>query len=425
MKKFLAVLLAVLMIVTCFAACGEKTPDNTDPDQGNTGIPGPGDSTHTHTFVDGKCECGETDPNYVPHQHTFVEGKCECGETDPDYKPGPEEIVFEKVDEIVYVDVATLTLRDTTEFGVDTNIKGYVAGGTQLKRTGYHKDWSRVIFEGEEVFCATNCLTTVNPNPELNIEFSNVTEEVYIDTTAYKQEDGTLPSARYYLFPIQGVDEYVAGYLEFGTKVVRNGVYYEPVADGATDEGLGWSRINIDGKDYYIRNSLISLTNPNGTDVGGDETTGGDTETTLPAGYAEYKNDGISFAYPEAWVLGTESPVMIVDADTGNNIMVVSEAKNDIYATLTAEAYIAAMGDAFASMGIQISEVTVDQIKTGGGEDATKIQHVTKTQAAPEGMLQTQYIITSGELTYTVTVTQGTVVEGLLDTVIATLKTVK
>ena len=41
---------------------------------------------HEHNFVDGKCECGETDPNYVPpHEHNFVDGKCECGETDPNY----------------------------------------------------------------------------------------------------------------------------------------------------------------------------------------------------------------------------------------------------------------------------------------------------------------------------------------------------
>ena len=45
------------------------------------------DETHTHNYVEGKCECGEADPNYVaPHTHNFVEGKCECGESDPDYK---------------------------------------------------------------------------------------------------------------------------------------------------------------------------------------------------------------------------------------------------------------------------------------------------------------------------------------------------
>ena len=64
--------------------------------------------THTHLFVEGKCSCGETDPNYVhvhyftngeciycgekeptsepEHTHSFVEGKCSCGATDPNYK---------------------------------------------------------------------------------------------------------------------------------------------------------------------------------------------------------------------------------------------------------------------------------------------------------------------------------------------------
>ena len=50
---------------------------------------------HEHSFVEGKCECGESDPNYVPpHEHNFVEGKCECGESDPDYvapTPDPEQ----------------------------------------------------------------------------------------------------------------------------------------------------------------------------------------------------------------------------------------------------------------------------------------------------------------------------------------------
>ena len=48
------------------------------------------DTPHDHVFVDGKCECGETDPDYVPdtpHDHVFVDGKCECGETDPNYNP--------------------------------------------------------------------------------------------------------------------------------------------------------------------------------------------------------------------------------------------------------------------------------------------------------------------------------------------------
>ena len=66
--------------------CGEVDPDY---------VP---DTPHEHNFVDGKCECGEVDPDYVPdtpHEHNFVDGKCECGETDPDYVPDtPHEHIF-------------------------------------------------------------------------------------------------------------------------------------------------------------------------------------------------------------------------------------------------------------------------------------------------------------------------------------------
>ncbi len=51
---------------------------------------------HEHVFVEGKCECGELDPNYEEeppaHEHVFVDGTCECGETDPNYeKPNDDQ----------------------------------------------------------------------------------------------------------------------------------------------------------------------------------------------------------------------------------------------------------------------------------------------------------------------------------------------
>ena len=39
---------------------------------------------HEHNYVNGKCACGEIDPN---HTHEYVDGKCACGETDPSYVP--------------------------------------------------------------------------------------------------------------------------------------------------------------------------------------------------------------------------------------------------------------------------------------------------------------------------------------------------
>ena len=75
MKRHLSLLASVLLVlamVFAFASC----------DLLEQHIPG----LHKHDFVDGKCECGEADPDYVaPHEHNFVEGKCECGEADPSY----------------------------------------------------------------------------------------------------------------------------------------------------------------------------------------------------------------------------------------------------------------------------------------------------------------------------------------------------
>ncbi|MBE6131028.1 MAG: hypothetical protein E7183_04840 [Erysipelotrichaceae bacterium] len=39
-----------------------------------------------HNYVDGVCsKCEAVDPDYKPHTHEFVEGTCECGEKDPNY----------------------------------------------------------------------------------------------------------------------------------------------------------------------------------------------------------------------------------------------------------------------------------------------------------------------------------------------------
>ena len=79
MKRHLSLLASVLLVVAmvfAFASC--EAIQQYIPE-----IPG---LTHQHDFVDGKCECGEADPDYVaPHEHNFVEGKCECGEVDPAY----------------------------------------------------------------------------------------------------------------------------------------------------------------------------------------------------------------------------------------------------------------------------------------------------------------------------------------------------
>jgi len=72
MKKILSLILAISMLASLLlfaVGCGEEE-----------------NPPHEHSYLDGKCECGESDPDYVaPHKHSYVGGRCECGEIDPDY----------------------------------------------------------------------------------------------------------------------------------------------------------------------------------------------------------------------------------------------------------------------------------------------------------------------------------------------------
>lgn len=66
------------------------TPTNTPvPTPTNTPVPTPTarpKPPHRHDYIDGVCDCGATDPDYVPpHSHTYINGVCDCGETDPNH----------------------------------------------------------------------------------------------------------------------------------------------------------------------------------------------------------------------------------------------------------------------------------------------------------------------------------------------------
>ena len=57
----------------------------------------PDPEPHEHVYIDGKCECGEIDPDYAPsHKHEYVDSKCECGAVDSNYKGIVIEINGEK-----------------------------------------------------------------------------------------------------------------------------------------------------------------------------------------------------------------------------------------------------------------------------------------------------------------------------------------
>ena len=89
MKKLIFLFLIILLAVLPLAACGEENGENQNGQSENNGDnTNSGTVPHSHSFVNGKCECGEVDPDYEPpHSHSFVNGKCECGEVDPNHEP--------------------------------------------------------------------------------------------------------------------------------------------------------------------------------------------------------------------------------------------------------------------------------------------------------------------------------------------------
>ncbi len=98
--KLLACLLVVIAMVFTLASC--ELIDKLL-----------GKDTHEHSFVDGKCDCGEEDPDYVPHEHEFVDGRCECGEEDPDYVPAGNTIDVVVTDTYVWDDEYTFTATES------------------------------------------------------------------------------------------------------------------------------------------------------------------------------------------------------------------------------------------------------------------------------------------------------------------------
>ena len=146
-------------------------------------------------------------------------------------------------------------------------------------------------------------------------------------------------------------------------------------------------------------------------------------EPEVPEGYQLYKNNDLSFAYPEDWSANTGSVVTLMNpAGVGNNITVVYEAKTSVYDDLTVESFNTMMKPSYEAMGMKVSNVKVEK-KTTNGTDVVQITYDAKM--AGQSLAQTAYIVTSGEYTYSITVTEMTQDDQLVTTVFETIYTGK
>lgn len=81
---------------------------------------------------------------------------------------------MEARDEVVYVDATDLNVR--TAPSSDAAVAATLNRGAQLKRTGYSKSWSRVIYQDKEYYIASQYLTTTKPVEETTAASSGTTD---------------------------------------------------------------------------------------------------------------------------------------------------------------------------------------------------------------------------------------------------------
>ena len=226
---------------------------------------------HVHNFVEGKCECGETDETYVPpHVHEFIKGKCECGEIDLTYKP------------LIEINIDESTLEDEyyiDEFDINT-IKIYISIDEEVSlvnlTTDLIENYPSKIIPGSYTFI----INYQGVKKELSINF--IEKEIYTDGLSFslnKTLDGYLVSgysgmesevvipSSYELLPVTGIKAYAFN----GNQVIKKVTLPETIEiiEQNAFSNSSISEINIplsvttikDAAFYYCEN-LKSVTLP-------------------------------------------------------------------------------------------------------------------------------------------------------------------
>ena len=96
----------------------------------------------------------------VTTEQTAAESLEAAAETEETTAETPEALVFAETDETVY---ATETVNIRREADTGAEALGKLRTGQSVTRTGYHETWSRVEYEGETCFIATEYLSTEEP----------------------------------------------------------------------------------------------------------------------------------------------------------------------------------------------------------------------------------------------------------------------
>ena len=236
-KKLLSLLLAVLL-VACMAACSpadddDKQPDSDDPQQTDPGANDP-DPENPETPEDpGTPE--------LPEQPS-----------EPDKPVDPEAGMTEVIEEI-YATV-TVDLRSAPEVDVN-NIVGVFRYGERATRIKVSDEWSKIRYQNQEYFVATNCLALYEASIVLPGDVvtppeggeptvtPDLTDFVRLETpeTVYVIAESALN-----LRNAPGMDGEVKAKVAFGVKMER-------VAMNAN-----WSEVTYNGQTYYAFSEFLT-----------------------------------------------------------------------------------------------------------------------------------------------------------------------
>lgn len=155
------------------------------------------DNSHKHSYVEGKCTCGEVDPNYEPpHTHEFVEGICTCGEVDPKYKTIEKTYVGESEhrNEISFKSDKTCEIIFPSVFQMEIIYKGTYNFYDNEIKTVFVDDDGNVVFEIKfnEI---DNCLNKVEEKlyNEYDLSFTWKIEDKYVEKDFAKIYYGYVP----------------------------------------------------------------------------------------------------------------------------------------------------------------------------------------------------------------------------------------
>lgn len=145
------------------------------------------------------------------------------------------------------------------------------------------------------------------------------------------------------------------------------------------------------------------------------------TSLAAPAGSKLY-SDGIVFAYPEEWTVTSSGAMTQIVAPNGqSNLVVTWETATNAYDTLSAAEFEAAMQPTYSALGMSMSNVTV-RTETSNGLSVRVFKFNTTVIAQSATMTQTLFVVTVGDRTYSVALSENTPDETVTDTILATLR---